>query len=86
MTITTKRRLQIAIAASQGLNAILGGWADESLSSRAWRCRDRRRWACMAWLIDAAFRLFGEQDHCRAAYDSEVGRHQSPPDLRGCGQ
>ena len=83
-THTAPRRIhQIGIAASQALNAIFGGWADESLSSRAWRSQDRRGWSYAVWLIDAVFRLFGERDHCWQAYESERGRLQSPPDLRG---
>ena len=33
---------QILIAVDQLANAVIGGWADETLSSRAWR-EDRRR-------------------------------------------
>jgi len=72
---------QILIALDQSLNAILGGWADETLSSRA----HRRRLAGkprLANALDWLFRLVGDEDHCRASYYSEVKRLQAPPELR----
>ena len=35
--------LQVFIALDQLVNALLGGWADETLSSRAWRMEAKRR-------------------------------------------
>ena len=69
------------IAFDQLANAFLGGWPDETLSSRAWRrdLEDDVSWPRK--LIDAIF--FWESDHCRDAYYSEVERRQCPPELRG---
>ena len=69
------------IAFDQLANALLGGWPDETLSSRAWRrdLEDDVSWPRK--LIDALF--FWEKDHCRDAYYSEVERRQCPPELRG---
>jgi hypothetical protein len=33
-------------------------------------------------VIDAAFSLFGQQDHCRLAFEAEIWRRQSPPQTR----
>ena len=69
------------IAFDQLANALLGGWPDETLSSRAWRrdLEDDVSWPRK--LIDAIF--FWESDHCRDSYYSEVERRQCPPELRG---
>ena len=45
--------LQAGNALSQFLNTLLGGWSDESTSSRAWRMHTRsKRWARMRRFID----------------------------------
>lgn len=50
------RLLQLAIAIDQVLNTLAGGWADETLSARAWRCRaTRRRWRIAYRVINAVF-------------------------------
>lgn len=67
---------QILIAIDQLANAITGGWADETLSSRAWR-EDRRR---LVVVIDCIF--FWEDRHCEASYISERQRLQLPPEFR----
>ena len=55
-------------------------WADESLSSRAWRWeRDGVR----SWpkkVINALF--FWEKNHCLSAYTNEREGRQLPPELR----
>lgn len=70
------RVMQILIALDQLANAIIGGWADETLSSRAWR-EDRRR---LVVVIDCIF--FWEDRHCEASYISERKRLQLPPEFR----
>lgn len=88
MKILAHNIYQLLIAFDQFVNALTGLicfkekiWADESLSSRAYRMdRDGVR----SWprkLIDAIF--FWESDHCRDSYYSEVERRQCPPELRG---
>lgn len=67
---------QILIAVDQLANAVLGGWADETLSSRAWR--ENRR--CLVAIIDGLF--FWKKRHCEASYISERQRLQLPPEFR----
>lgn len=79
--------MQFLIAADQLLNTLLwflpgGCWADETFSSRTWRCRHQQPFKVLRPLIDAVARLFGDIDHCRASYRSELLRSQQPPALR----
>jgi hypothetical protein len=67
--------LQILIAIDQVFNAILGGWADETLSSRAYRTMPN-----IAKFIDTI--LWFDKDHCYESYVSEQLRVQFPPELR----
>lgn len=55
-------------------------WADETLSAHAWRwhLNGVRNWPYR--LIDAL--LFWQKDHCRRAYESEVGGFQLPEQER----
>nr|DAW65242.1 MAG TPA: hypothetical protein [Caudoviricetes sp.] len=71
---------QVLIAIDQLLNAFLGGYADETLSSRAWRHKKdgTRSWPC--WLIDHLF--FMQEKHCKCAYESELERAHLPPCMR----
>ncbi len=64
---------QIAIAADQLANTLLGGYADETLSARAWRLRGENSWHRV---IDALF--FWQGNHCQQSYDSELRRKQLP--------
>lgn len=69
---------QIIIAFNQLLNAIFGGWADETISSRAHRTDGLLRRA-----IDSmALLIFRQEDHCAKAYAEERARIQLPPELR----
>lgn len=76
------RRLdQIPIAIDQLVNTICGGWADETISSVAWRKRQEGKWwAILRRVIDTLF--FWQENHCRTAYESEKNRRQLPPELR----
>jgi hypothetical protein len=78
------RWMQVLIAVDQLANTLIGGWADETISSRSWRMEQRAtRWACSRRWIDAVFRLcFGQQDHCFGSYTSEQVRTHFPPELR----
>lgn len=76
--------IQILIALDQLLNAAIpGGWADETLSSRAHRMRQKRQraWGWTAGAIDRLF--FWQRNHCAQAYADEADRMQLPPELRG---
>lgn len=71
---------QVLIAVDQLGNALLGGWADETLSSRCWRLRHRQPYAALRAVIDGLF--FWQQDHCRQSFESERLRLQAPPEVR----
>jgi hypothetical protein len=76
---------QVLIALDQLLTALVGGWADETLSSYAYRLhRDGKPWG-RVWLpvIDWFFwTAFRQANHCLAAYIEERERRQFPPELR----
>ena len=70
----------VAIAVDQLLNALIGGWPDESLSSRAYRVGlTYDKWV-LASVINALF--FWQQNHCKSAYENEQERRHLPPELR----
>lgn len=72
--------LQILIAFDQLINTILGGMADETISSRAHRNRYKNwRWRFMRRLIDGLF--FWQKDHCHQSYLAELDRKQLPPNF-----
>jgi len=76
---------QVFLALDQFGNAFfLFGWADESVSSRSWRLRNRSRfWLVMRVLVDkTALVIFGQLNHCQKAYESEQLRLQEPPEFR----
>ena len=64
--------INIVIAVDQGINALLAGDPDETLSARAWRQRHKPRWAVIGRMIDTIF--FWQKDHCKSAYHSEFKR------------
>lgn len=71
----------ILIAFDQFVNALMGGWPDETLSSRAYRMAvGGTTWPMRA--IDTVARLFGDENHCEASFDSEREGRQLPPELR----
>lgn len=70
---------QNAIAFDQQINTLLGGAADETLSSRAWRSRDHKYWGWTHKFIDKLF--FWQPAHCYRAYIQELQRKQLPPDF-----
>ena len=70
----------VLIAVDQLVNALLAGWPDESLSSRAWRWEKDGVRAWPRCLIDKLF--FWEPNHCRESYRSEREGRQLPPELR----
>lgn len=71
--------LQVLIAIDQFVNTLIGGYADETLSSRAHRRRLRGKGG-VAWLIDHIF--FWQEEHCKTAYESELERTQLPVEFR----
>ena len=76
--MTYARRVLIGV--DQLVNALLGGWPDETMSSRAWRWEwdGVRSWPRK--LIDLLF--FWDLEHCRLSFESERVGRQLPPELR----
>lgn len=72
---------QNLLAIDQLGNTLIGGYADETLSSRAYRMslKNGWRWRICATLINA---LFFDSSHCRDAYLSERDNLQLPPEFR----
>lgn len=56
---------------NQSINVLLGGYADETLSARAYR----RDWKIFQRLINRLF--FWQENHCKQAFDNELARKQS---------
>ena len=73
---------QFFVALDQLINTLIpNGYADETLSSRAYRhaaIKKDCRWPM--WLVDHLF--FWQSEHCKSAYESEVERYQLPPSMR----
>lgn len=72
---------QVMVAVDQLVNTLLGGWADETLSARAYRhaeIKKDRRWPMR--LIDALF--FWQEGHCKQAYESELSGAHLPQEER----
>jgi hypothetical protein len=72
----------ILIALDQLLNALVGGWPDETISSRAyrWDVSGVRSWPRRC--IDRMAALLGDTDHCRESFASERLGRQLPPEAR----
>lgn len=73
---------QVAIAIDQLINALLGGYADETLSARAHRMRVKKQpyWGWTANMIDRGF--FWQKAHCEAAYKAEQQRKHLPAEFQ----
>lgn len=74
---------QFLIALDQTINTLIWidgdgfGFADETLSARAWRMRNQSD----AWrVID--FLFFWDPNHCQESYESELLRKQLPNHYR----
>ena len=75
--------LQVLIAIDQLFNTLIGGYADETISSYAHRKRLKGKpW--LARLIDAFF--FWQPNHCQQAFQSELDRAHLPPSVREMGK
>ena len=64
----------VLIAADQFFNALTGGAADETLSSRTYRGailaeQPKKRWHVLYRFINWLFR---DKNHCKQAYQSEI--------------
>ncbi|OOF40929.1 hypothetical protein BKK47_02555 [Rodentibacter mrazii] len=89
MAKTVKQKMKnwgyhVIIAIDQLFNAITGGGADETLSSRTYRrailtqSKPKKRWCVLYRLING---LFFDKNHCKTAYESEISRKQYPQDF-----
>lgn len=75
------RLKQVAVALDQLVNAICGGWADETLSARSYRNRcKKKRWMWMHNIINFIF--FWEPQHCMYSWIAEKARNQLPIEYR----
>lgn len=77
----------VVIAIDQLANALTGGAADETISSRCYRGailakQPKKRWRVMYGFING---LFFDRDHCKTAYESEIKRRQYPPEFTEIG-
>lgn len=77
---------QLLLALDQLVNVLFGGYADETMSSRAYRMSQRHdtslfgwRWRVCATIING---LFFDRNHCRDAFMSERDNLQLPPEFR----
>jgi len=75
--------VQVLIALDQLVNALTGGWADETLSSRAWRTERKGRIGgiIMRPIIDLLASPF-EDSHCHKSFNAERYGFQLPPEAR----
>lgn len=71
------------IAIDQFFNALTGGAADETFSSRCYRGAVKAKQPKKRWRFWYAFvnGLFFDKNHCKTAYLSEVHRKQYPPEF-----
>ena len=74
---------RILVALDQLINALIGGWPDETLSANAHRMRAKKQpyWGWLAGFIDTLF--FWQKDHCFKAHMAERERRQLPDEYRG---
>ena len=73
---------QILIGIDQLINTFLGGWSDETLSSRCYRNAQKYWYAKIGQIIlDFIFRPWGK-NHCYESYLSEVNRNHLGEDFK----
>ncbi len=78
----TKGRLaRLLLALDYLLNALMGGWHDEWVSTRAWRMRNQSGfWRFMRRAIDGvALHVFGQKNHCYWSAVSDNLHRAIPP-------
>lgn len=68
----------VVIAIDQLFNALTGGAADETLSSRTYRGailaeNPKKRWRVLYRFINS---IFFDSNHCKTAYESEISGKQ----------
>lgn len=85
---------QILIAIDQLVNTLLAGWADETISARTYRLRERSlKWYYLEKFINTLFIFedlwwwkktghFPFIRHCQRSYNTERDREQLPLEYR----
>jgi hypothetical protein len=72
----------VSIAIDQLFHALIGGYADETLSAAAYRKRNKSKvWSRLYSILNLIF--FWEENHCYLSYLSELKRKHLPEDYRG---
>ena len=73
---------QFLIAVDQLANTVLKGWADETLSARAYRnsANGKPKWQRIERAINAIF--FWQPNHCKTAFRMELERGHLPARYR----
>lgn len=86
--------IQVLIGLDQLVNTLFGGWADETISARAFRCREKSlRWYYFEKFINALFIFedlwwwskvghFPTIRHCQRSFNAERDREQLPIEYR----
>lgn len=72
----------IGVGLTQLLNTVLGGWPDESTSSRLWRLERPGKVAGRLFRPRVDRLFFWQPEHCARAYAAERTRYHLPPMLR----
>lgn len=72
---------QNLIAFDQSVNALFGGYADETISARTYRMSlYSNYWMLLRRVIDTLF--FFDKNHCYKSWISEFEKHQLPEEYR----
>jgi hypothetical protein len=69
---------QNSISLDQGVNTLLDGSADETMSSRCFRLNHIRAYRILELFVNIIFRPFQGKNHCENAYIKEVLGRQYP--------
>lgn len=72
--------LNLLIGIDQLGNCILGGEADETISARCWRNRNKKYFHFLRILVDKLF--WFDDNHCEESYYTEELRKQLPSEYR----
>ena len=72
--------INLLVAFDQSINVLFSGQPDETISSRAWRCKDANSfWGFMKKLIDTLF--FWQKDHCYHSFIAKIERYQAATEV-----
>lgn len=69
---------QVFIGLDQMVNTLLGGSADETMSSRCFRLNHIKTYRYLEVFVNVLFYPFQGPDHCKHAYEKEVLGRQLP--------